>query len=79
MIVSEPFLLRVAGRAEETLGFVERVGVHAARKHLARRRLHRVVGARQTGYRVEEDHHVVTALDHAFGLVQHHFGHLHVA
>ena len=35
------FLFRVAGRAEETLRFVQRVGIHTAREHLARSGLHR--------------------------------------
>ena len=55
------------------------VGVDTTRKHLARGGLHGVVGAGQTGDRVEENHDVVSALDHAFGLVEHHLGHFHVA
>ncbi len=58
---------------------MERIGVHTARQHLARGGLHRVVGAGQAGDGVEEDHHVVAALDHALGLFEHHFRHLHVA
>ena len=72
-------LLDVAGGAEEALRPVQRVGVDAARQHLARGRLHGVVGARQAGDRVEQDDHVLLVLDQALGLLDHHLGDLHVA
>ncbi|MET5021523.1 hypothetical protein AAHH78_42995, partial [Burkholderia pseudomallei] len=51
----------------------------AARQHLAGRRDHGVVGARETRDRVEQDHDVVLHIDEALGLLDHHFGDLHVA
>ena len=71
-------LFDIAGGAEEALGLVERVGIHAAGEDLARVRLHGVVGARQARDRVEQDDHVALVLDHAPGLLDHHLRHLHV-
>ena len=71
--------LDVARRAEEALRALQRVGVDAAGQHLARRRQHVVVGARQAGDRVEQDHHVLLQLDQALGALDHHLGDLHVA
>ena len=72
-------LLDVARRAEEALRTLQRVAVHAAREHLARGRDDGVVGARQTGDRVEQDDDVLLVLDQALGLLDHHLGDLHVA
>ena len=71
--------LDVARRAEEALGALQRVGIDAAREHFARRRHDGVVGARQAGDGIEQDHDVLLVLDQALGLFDHHFGHLHVA
>ena len=68
----------VARRAEETLGLLQRVGVHAAGEHLAGRGLHGVVGTRQAGDGIQQDDHVLLVLDQAFGALDHHFGDLHV-
>ena len=70
--------LDVAGGAEEALGLVQRVGVHAAGEDLAGVRLHGVVGAGQAGDGVEQDDDVALVLDHALGLFDDHLGHLHV-
>jgi hypothetical protein len=72
-------LLDVARRAEEALRPLQGVAVHAAREHLARRRHHGVVGAREARDRVEQDDDVLLVLDEALGLLDHHLGHLHVA
>src|SRR5215471_1077186 len=48
-------LFDVAGRAEEPLRALQRVRVDAARQNLARRRDDRVVRARQSGDRIEQD------------------------
>ena len=77
MMVSEPFL-DVAGCAEETLRALQRIGVDAAREHLAGGRHDRVVGPAEAGYRVEEDDHVAAVLHEALRLLDHHFGDLHV-
>ena len=71
--------LDVAGGAEEFLRLVQRVGIDAAGQHLARGRDDGVVGARQAGDGIEQDHHVALVLDQALGLLDHHVGHLHVA
>src|SRR5258706_6603036 len=71
--------LDVARRAEEALGLLQRVRVHAARQHLARGRLHGVVGAREARDGIEQDHHGLLVLDQALGLLDDHFGDLHVA
>src|SRR6185503_9117309 len=71
-------LLDVARRAEEALRALQRVAVHAARQHLARRRDDGVVGASETCNRVEQDHHVLLVLDEALGLFDHHLGDLYV-
>ena len=68
----------VAGRAKEALWLVQRVRVHTTGQDLARRRNHGVVGAGQTGDRVEQDHHVALALGEALGLFDHHLGNLDV-
>src|SRR4029450_7045862 len=71
-------LLDVAGGAEEPLRPVQGGGGGTAGEHLARRRLDRVVGPRQAGDRVEQDHHVLLVLHQALGLLDDHLGHLHV-
>ncbi|MDT4829617.1 hypothetical protein FQZ97_630420 [compost metagenome] len=70
---------QVAGRAEEALGTLQGVGIHAAGQHLAGGRHHGVVGARQTGDRVQQDHDVFLHFDQALGLLDDHFRDLHVA
>ena len=64
---------------EETLRLLQGIGVHTTGQHLARRRNHGVVGARQTGDRVEQDHHVFFMFNQALGLFDDHLGDLHVA
>ena len=71
-------LLDIARRAEETLRTLQRVGVHAAGQHLAGRRHHGVVGAREPGDRIQQDYHVLLVLDQALGLLDDHLRHLHV-
>src|SRR5258706_9563299 len=71
--------LDVPRRAEKALGFLQRVGVDAAGQHLAGGRHDGVVGACQSGDRVEQDHDVLLVLDQALRLLDHHLGHLHVA
>ena len=79
MIVSEPAFLDVARGAEEALGLLQRVAVETAGEHLARRRTHAVVGARQAGHRVQEDDDVLLVLDQPLRLFDDHLGDLHVA
>ena len=69
----------VARRAQKALGAVQCVGVHAAGEHFAAGRHHVVVGAGQAGDGVQQDDHVFFQLDQAFGALDHHFGHMHVA
>ena len=72
-------LLDVARGAEEALGPLQRVGVDAARQHLAGARHHRVVGAREPRDRIEQDDDVALVLDEALRLLDHHLGDLDVA
>ncbi len=72
-------LLDIARRAEETLGALQRVRIHAAGQNLARSRHYGIVGARQARYRVKQDYHVLFMFDKAFCFFQHHLRHLHVA
>ena len=72
-------LLDVARGTEESLRLLQRVGIDTAGQHLAGCRLHRVVGTRQAGDGVEQDHHILLVLDQALGALDHHFGDLHVA
>ncbi len=58
---------------------MQRVGIDAARQHLARGRHHGVVGASQAGNRIQKDHHVTLVLDQALGLLDHHLGNLNMA
>src|SRR5690606_16250052 len=71
--------LDVAGRAEEALGALQRIGVDAAGQNLARCGDYRVVGAREAGDRVEQDDDILLVLDQALGLLDDHLGDLHVA
>src|SRR6185437_308286 len=71
--------LDVAGGAEEALGALQGVGVHAAGEDLARGRNDGVVGAGEAGDGVEQDDHVALVLDQALGLFDHHLGDLDVA
>ena len=72
-------LLDVARGAEEALWFLQRIRVEAARQHLARRRDDGVVGARETGNRIEQNEHVLLVLHEPLRLLDDHFRHLHVA
>ena len=60
-----------AGGAEEALRLLHGVGVETAGEQLAAGGRFGVVGAGQAGDRVEQDDHVLAALDHALGLFQH--------
>src|ERR1700712_3900054 len=68
----------VRSRTEETLWFFQRVGVDTTGQYLAGARDDGVIGASQTGNGVEQDDHVFLVLDQALGLLDHHFGDLHV-
>ena len=70
-------MLRAAPK--KRLGLCSALESTPPREDLAARRHHRVVGAREAGDRVEQDHHVAAALDQALGLLDHHLGDLHVA
>ncbi len=72
-------LLDVAGGAEEALGLLQGVGVHAAGEDLAAVGDLGVVRPGQPGDAVQQDHHVVAELHLTAGLLQHHLGHLDVA
>ena len=72
-------LLDVARRAEETLGALERICIHAARQHLAGGWHNGVVGARKARDGVEQDDDVLLVFDQALGFFQHHFCDLHMA
>src|SRR3972149_3160204 len=74
-----PALLYVPRGAEEPLRLMERVRVNASGKHLAARWHHRVIGPRQTRYRVEEYYHVLLVLDEPLRLLYHHLGDLDVS
>ena len=71
-------MLDVARGAEEALRLVQGVGVDAAGQDLARRRHGLVVGAGQTGDRVQQYHDVPLVLDQAARLLDHHLRDLHV-
>ena len=58
---------------------MQRVGVDTAGEHLAGGRHHIVVGARQPGDRVKQNHHVFFQFHQAFCTFDHHLGHMHVA
>ncbi len=55
------------------------MGIDTTGEYLAGARDHGVVGTGQTGDGVEQDHHVFLVFDQALGLLDHHFGNLHVA
>jgi len=69
----------VAGRAKESLRFLQGVGIDPAGQYLAGGRLHRVVGTRQPRNRVKQNDHIFFMLNQALGLGDDHFSHLHVA
>src|SRR5450830_756260 len=69
----------IARGAEETFRFLQGVGIDTTGQYLAGARDHGVVGTGQTGDGVEQDHHVFLVFDQALGLLDHHFGNLHVA
>ena len=79
MIVSDPPFFDVSGGPEEAFRLLQGVRIETTREDLARRRDHGVVGASQTGDRIEQDHDVLAVLNQAFGFLDHHFGDLHVA
>src|SRR6266542_679631 len=71
-------VLDVAGRSEEALGRVQGRGVDTAGQDLAAGRGGEVVGARQAGDAVEQDHHVLAVLDQTLGPLDGQLGHLAV-
>ena len=74
-----PSVFDVPGRTEEALGLLQGVRFHTTGEHLAGARGYRVVGAGQTGDGVEEDADIVSALDHAAGLLEDDLGNLHMS
>ena len=70
--------LDVTGSTEESLRLLQGVGINTTGKHLTRGRSHRVIGTCQTGDRIEEDHDIVSALNHTLGLLQHDTSDLHM-
>src|ERR1035437_6042484 len=72
-------LFDVAGGAEESLGSLQGVRVHAAGEDFAGGGHDGVVGAGETGDGVEENDHIALVLDEALGLFDDHLGDLHVA
>src|SRR5690606_6469323 len=70
--------LYIPRRTEETLGALQGVGVDTTGQHLAGGGDDGVVGTRQTGDGVQQDHHVFLVFHQTLGLFQHHFRHLHV-
>ncbi len=71
--------LDIARGTEETLGLLQRMGVDTTGQDLAGARDHGVVSARQAGDGIQQDDHVLLVLDQALGLLDDHFGDLHVA
>ena len=71
--------LDVARGTEEAFGPLQRIGVDTAGQDLAGSRYDGVIGARQTGDGIEQDHHIFLVLDQALGFFDHHFCDLHVA
>src|SRR3989304_6026448 len=73
-----PALFDVPGGAEEPLGLVQRVRVHAAREHLSAGRHDGVIRPCEPRYRVEQYYHVLLVLDEPLCLLYDHLGDLHV-
>jgi hypothetical protein len=71
--------LNVTGRPKKAFGFLQRVGVNTPLQHFPTRRHDGVIRTRQTGNAIQEDNHIPLMLDQTFGLLDDHFGHLHVA
>src|SRR6188474_80530 len=69
----------MARGGKETARALERVGVNTAGEDFAGRWRYGVIGAGETGDRVEKDDHVALVLDQTFGLFKDHFGDLDVA
>ena len=78
MMVKLTAFFDVAGRAEEALRPLQRVGVDTAGEHFARGRDDGVVGACETRDGVEQDDDVALVLDEALGLLDDHLGDLDV-
>src|SRR5690606_29865248 len=71
--------LDVTRSTEEALRALKSIGVDTTGENLARGRNDRVVGASQTGDRVEKDDDVAAVFNQAFGLLDDHLGNLHMA
>ena len=69
----------VTGSTEEALRLLQGVGVDTTGKHLTAGGRNGVIGTSQTGDGVEEDDHIVTALDHTLSLLQYDAGNLHMS
>jgi hypothetical protein len=74
-----PAFLDIARRTEESLRALQGVGVDTAGQNLAGRRHDRVVGAAETGDRIQQDDDIPAVFDQALGLFDDHFSHLDVA
>ena len=79
MIVSEPPPSMLRAAPKKRLGRCSALASTPPERILPGVRHDRVVGARETRDRVEQDHDVAAVLDQALGLLDHHVGHLHVA
>ena len=73
-----PAFFKVSGSAEDALGAMKSIGIHAAREHTAGSGHDVVVGAGQTGDGVKQNYDVLLAFGQTFGFFDHHFGDLHV-
>ena len=68
----------ISGRTEETLRFVQSIGIDTAGKNFSAGWNYSVVGARQTGDAIEQNDHIFFMFNEALGFFDNHFCYLHV-
>ena len=72
-------VLDVTSCSEEAFGLLQSVGIDTTGEDFSRGGSYRIISASKAGYRVEQNHYVVTAFDHTFCLFKHQSGNLDVA
>ena len=72
-------LFHITRCAEKAFRTVQSVGINTAGQNFARSRHDGIIGACQTGNRIQQDYHVFFMFNHTFGFFNHHLGHLYMA
>ena len=72
-------LLYITGSPEKAFWPLQGIRIHPACQYLARRWHNGVIGPCQTGYRIQQNHHIALVFYQPFRFLDHHIGNLNMA